>query len=96
RLAYLKKSGGRLPDKVQVFVSQSPCKNKCTPNLMTLKGDFPTVKTWVVYWKHLYQGTSGDETKKSQEALQILAKDGFHVLQWDEALAMEKKGLPVP
>ncbi len=96
RLAYLKKSGGRLPDKVQVFVSQSPCKNKCTPNLMALKGDFPTVKTWVVYWKHLYQGTSGDETKKSQEALQILAKDGFHVLQWDEALAMEKKGLPVP
>jgi hypothetical protein len=96
RLAYLKKSSGRLPDKVQVFVSQSPCKNKCTPNLMALKGDFPTVKTWVVYWKHLYQGTSGDETKKSQEALQILAKDGFHVLQWDEALAMEKKGLPVP
>jgi Domain of unknown function (DUF4157)/APOBEC-like N-terminal domain len=96
RLAYLKKSGGRLPDKVQVFVSQSPCKNKCTPNLKALKGDFPTVKTWVVYWKHLYQGTSGDETKKSQEALQILAKDGFHVLQWDEALAMEKKGLPVP
>jgi hypothetical protein len=96
RLAYLKKSGGKLPDKVQVFVSQSPCKTRCTPNLMALKADFPTVKTWVVYWKHLFQATSGDETKKSQEALQILAKDGFHVFQWDEALAMEKKGIPVP
>ena len=96
RLAYLKKSGGKLPDKVQVFVSQSPCKTRCTPNLMALKADFPTVKTWVVYWKHLFQGTSGTETKNSQEALAILAKDGFHVFQWDKALAMEKKGIPVP
>jgi hypothetical protein len=96
RMATLKRSGNPLPEKVQFFVSQSPCKTRCKDNLIALKADFPTVKTWVVYWKFLYQGTSGDETKKSQEALQILAKDGFHVFQWDEALAMEKKGIAVP
>lgn len=85
-----------LPQKVEVFVSQSPCKKKCTPNLIELKGDYPAVKTWVVYYKTLYQGTSGKHTKDSQEAIDLLKQEGFHVFQFDEALAMEKKGIPVP
>ena len=96
RLAFLSKQKKPLPQKVEVFVSQSPCKDRCTPNLMTLKGDFPTVKTWVVYYKTEYQGTSGKHTKDSEEAIELLKLDGFHVFQFDEALTMEKKGIPVP
>ncbi len=96
RLAYLIKQKKPLPLKVEVFVSQSPCKKKCMPNLIALKGDFPTVKTWVVYYKTIYQGTSGKHTKDSQESIDLLKQDGFHVFQFNEALEMEKKGIPVP
>jgi hypothetical protein len=96
RLNLLRSQGKPLPQKVQIFVSQSPCKKKCTPNLSELKGDFPTIKTWVIYYKTLHQGTSGKHTKDSMEAIQLLKLDGFHVFQFNEALTMERRGMQVP
>jgi hypothetical protein len=70
----------------------SPCKTKCAPNLGQLKGQYPQVKLWLIYYKTLYQGTSGKHSEDSQEAIELLQKSGFHVLQWNEALDMEKAG----
>ena len=85
-----------LPKKVQIFVSQSPCKKKCQPNLSQLKGEFPTIKTWVIYYKTLHQGTSGKQTKDSMDAINLRKLDGFHVFQFNEALALERRGVAVP
>ncbi len=84
------------PKKVEVFVSQSPCKRKCAPNLIALKKTYPSVETWVVYWKALYQGTSGNQSESSLQALALMKKQGLHVFQFDEALAMQRAGKPVP
>jgi hypothetical protein len=92
RLTFLAKSGKPSPSKIEIFVSQSPCKTKCAPNLGQLKGQYPQVKLWLIYYKTLYQGTSGKHSEDSQEAIELLQKSGFHVLQWNEALDMEKAG----
>jgi hypothetical protein len=85
-----------LPQKVEVFVTQSPCKERCTPNLMAVKAQYPTIPTWVVYYHTLHQSTSGINTKESQEAVDLLKQDGFHVFIWKDALDMQAAGLPVP
>jgi hypothetical protein len=96
RLKFLQQQGKSLPKKIEVYVSQSPCKKRCTPNLIQLKGKYPTIQTWVVYFSFEYAGTSGKKVKESQEARVLLQKKGFHVLQFDEALEMEKQGKAVP
>jgi hypothetical protein len=96
RLAYLQSSGKPFPTRVEVFVSQSPCKTKCTPNLIGLKGRYPMIPIWVIYFKIEFQGTSGKHTEDSFEALDLLEKSGFHVFRWSEALEMERQGKPVP
>jgi hypothetical protein len=92
RLQLLVKQKVPLPKKVEIYVSQSPCKNKCTPNLIALKNQHPAIDTWAVYYSYEYAGTSGKHAKDSEEALKLLSKAGFHVLQFDKALEMEKKG----
>jgi hypothetical protein len=57
-----------------------------------LKGQYPQVKLWLIYYKTLYQGTSGKHSEDSQEAIELLQKSGFHVFQWNEAPDMEKAG----
>lgn len=89
---YLQRRGAPLPNKVEIYVSQSPCKNRCTPNLIQLKNQFPAINSWTVYYSYEYAGTSGKHAKDSMEARELLKKDGFHVLQFDQALEMEKKG----
>lgn len=92
RLQLLIKQKASLPKTVEIYVSQSPCKNKCTPNLIALKNQYPSIETWAIYYSYEYVGTSGKHAKESEEALGLLDKAGFHVLQFDKALEMEKKG----
>lgn len=96
RLKYLQQQGKPLPKKVEVYVSQSPCKKRCAPNLVQLKGKYPAIETWIVYFSFEHAGTSGKNVKDSQEARVLLQQEGFHVLQFDEALEMEKQGKPLP
>jgi hypothetical protein len=92
RLNLLAKQKSTLPKKVEIYVSQSPCKTKCTPNLIGLKSSYPSVDSWAIYYSYEHLGTSGKHAKDSEEALRLLAKAGFHVLQFDKALELEKKG----
>lgn len=92
RLQLLIKQKAPLPKKVEIYVSQSPCKNRCTPNLISLKNQYPSIGSWSIYYSYEYVGTSGKQAKDSEEALKLLNKAGFHVLQFDKALEIEKKG----
>jgi uncharacterized membrane protein len=71
---------------------QSPCKDKWQPGLSGLKSLYPEVKQWVVYYKEPYMGTNQKHAKDSQEAIELLKKDGFHVLEFDKALEMARQG----
>ncbi len=95
-LQLLRREKKPLPRKVEVFVSQSPCGHRCAPNLVSLRADYPEIPTWVVYFKFEYAGTSGKKAQDSMEGRALLRQEGFHVLQFDEALAMERQGIPVP
>src|SRR6185312_9125491 len=91
-----RKKSAQLPQKVEVFVSQSPCKNRCTPALSELKSEYPEIRQWIVYYKELYMGSDQKHAKESQEAVELLKQGGFHVFEFDKALAMARQGKPVP
>jgi hypothetical protein len=87
---YVQEHPGRPLSKVEIFVSQSPCKDRCTPKLIKLKAKYKSVRTWVIYYRIPYAPTV-KEGRKSLEAMKLLEKKGFHVFQFDAAIQMERR-----
>jgi hypothetical protein len=74
---------GAAPKQVEILVSQSPCLHRCTPALNELRTSFPKTK-FTLYYKTLYQGTSGEETEDSLAAIRRLRRAGWRVFIWNE------------
>jgi hypothetical protein len=81
-----------LPKKIEIYVSQSPCKDKCNIVLTKLKDAYPEVTSWSVYYNLVYIGKDANHYEGSLKSIELLKTKGFHVMQFDEALAMEEKG----
>ena len=90
------KKPGQFPSKVEVFVTQSPCRNRCAPALSDLKAAFPEVKQWIVYYTEPYMGSNQKHAEDSQEAIEMLRTDGFHVLEFNAAIEMSRQGKASP
>ena len=61
-----------------------------------LKAAFPEVKQWIVYYTEPYMGSNQKHAEDSQEAIEMLRTDGFHVLVFNAAIEMSRQGKASP
>jgi len=71
------------PTTVELLVSQSPCREKCTPLLKKLKAAYPTT-SFSLYYKTTHQSTGGKQTSDSIAALNALKRAGWNIAIWNK------------
>ncbi|PYQ28897.1 MAG: hypothetical protein DMF56_14595 [Acidobacteria bacterium] len=85
---YNKENPGEPAKKIEVTIKMSPCKDQCTPRLVTLSAQYPQM-SWHVYYKWLYEPDPA-EKEKSEEAIELMKKSGIKVMEFDEAVEAAK------
>ncbi|MBD2766359.1 DUF4157 domain-containing protein [Hymenobacter sp. BT664] len=73
---------GIIPKKVEILVSQSPCLQICTPQLIELRRNYLQTR-FALYYNTLYQGTEGLQTENSLAAIRRLRNGGWNVRIWN-------------
>ena len=87
---YAEKYKDKPAEKVEITIKYSPCKEKCTPNIIALKGAYPSIKSWTVYYVELYGQVGSAEFDRSVEAMRELQDADIGVTRYDDVTSSEK------
>jgi Domain of unknown function (DUF4157) len=87
---FKKQHPNQIPTKVEITIKYSPCKDRCTPNIILLKGRYPGIKSWAVYYVELYGKPGTKEEAKSVEAMRELQGADIAITRYDDTTSSER------
>jgi hypothetical protein len=76
--------------KVEITIKYSPCRRQCTPNIIALKGQYPNITSWSVYYVELYGKPGSAEEARSVEAMRLLQGADIAVTRYDDVTSSER------